>query len=88
MTIFLCMKNNYYNNFVQQTHWEHKITPINGEITIPEGMVFCMGDNRDNSKDCRYFGPVKTDTIRGVVETILPEGSVMNSIISWIFKFE
>ena len=78
----------YYNNFVQQTHWEHKITPVNGEIIIPDDMVFCMGDNRDNSKDCRYFGPVKLSTIKGVVENILPEGSVINNILSWIFKFE
>jgi len=78
----------YYNNFVHQTHWAKKISPVNGEIIIPDNMIFCMGDNRDNSKDCRYFGPVNIDCIQGVVENILPDGSTLNDIISWIFGFE
>ncbi|MFC1573471.1 signal peptidase I [Candidatus Eisenbacteria bacterium] len=29
-----------------------------GPITIKEGTIFCLGDNRDASADSRFFGPV------------------------------
>ena len=32
---------------------------------IPEGRVFPMGDNRDNSRDARYFGPVSSGRVLG-----------------------
>ena len=32
---------------------------------IPEGWVFPMGDNRDNSRDGRYFGPVSLEKVLG-----------------------
>ncbi len=32
---------------------------------VPEGNFFCMGDKRDNSFDCRYWGPVPADYIIG-----------------------
>ena len=34
-------------------------------ITVPEGSVFVLGDNRENSRDSREFGVVPVDTIRG-----------------------
>ena len=36
-------------------------------IYVPHGYVLPLGDNRDNSQDGRYFGPVSTDKIIGRV---------------------
>jgi signal peptidase I len=36
-------------------------------ITVPESMLFVLGDNRPHSSDSREFGPVAIDDIIGVV---------------------
>lgn len=39
-------------------------------ITVPEGHYFVMGDNRDDSKDSRYFGFVPSRRIIGRASTV------------------
>ena len=46
-------------------------------IYVPEGYVLPLGDNRDNSQDGRYFGPVNEKKVNGrVVARFWPLGRI------------
>lgn len=42
---------------------EHNV--VNGELVVPPGFIFAMGDNREDSNDSRFIGLVPRDSIYG-----------------------
>lgn len=49
------------------------MTEGNIDVTVPAGEVFVCGDNRSNSLDSRYFGPIPAHDIVGqLIARILP----------------
>lgn len=74
-----------YNEFNNQLEWVDRIEKNpDGSITIPEGCYFALGDNRDESLDCRYFGPLPDETCMGIVAKVLKRGDVWNTIFNWL----
>ena len=47
----------YFGARADNPNWPH--------VVIPEGVVFCMGDNRDNSADGRSWGFVPLENVKG-----------------------
>jgi signal peptidase I len=37
-----------------------------GPEVVPPGTVFAMGDNRDESSDSRFWGPVPLENVKGL----------------------
>jgi len=66
----------YYETFGDQPHeilYDKRYTMTSknfGPVTVPEGEVFVMGDNRDNSYDSRAWNTVPLRNIKGKAQFI------------------
>lgn len=70
-TVMILPTGVYVDGFLLEEEYVHtepgyRYTPV-PEFTVPDGMIYVMGDHRDNSTDSRAFGCVSEESVLGRV---------------------
>ena len=58
---------------------------LDGAITVPDGYIYYMGDNRNHSSDARYYGPCKSSAVSGKIVEIAEKGGVLEGFLNFMF---
>lgn len=66
-TITINNEKIYINNKKIEDKYVYGITKDNINITLEDNEYYVLGDNREISRDSRHIGPIKKESIMGVV---------------------
>jgi signal peptidase I len=62
---------------------EDEERPARGAQLVPVGHLFVLGDNRDNSRDSRFWGYVPIADVLGIAKVVYFSWDARNSRVRW-----